>query len=784
MSTALVPHPDHLKITLLDGAYDKSTDSQTVDWDHLVSMFTEAHRAHEGVEKLAHLAFSPASRPPGTRHVAANVTAVHFAVWDLDAASPSDLAEVLGWLREKGVAYITHTTWSHGKKPGGGCWRVIVPLSEPVTPGLWKTVWTGLNRATGGLNDTACKDPCRIYFLPGWSAADDKRVDDRFLAVVGGRALDPAPFLHNASPTELLQVDADPIGMLELEELASKFSNARDRVKRSYGEQLENVVRGRPYGDGGDEPNLDLWRLRLATKIMEALPKADIEQVAALFQKSHDAIDPSPSEVARRQDDMLAKLRRQQVRQLKLPEDLSEVGTERVVVEGSSDLELARWVTSRWGEVVHSRGSFWTYSRATGTWSPKGESAVWQELTCLVGAFVLRTRSLFTLNTKTADSVAKGARLDCLREGFFDRHDADNDQKNQRPGIAFRNGFLDLKDPSNVQLVDHSPEHGATFRVNGDWDPDAECPAWLELLDKVWEFDDDKAEKIACFQEFIGAALAQVAPSYQRAFIALGDGSNGKSTVLDVVTSLFPKENRTSQNPHDWVAHSTGPYALCALATSVLNTTAEMPQGRLNRGDLVKAIITGDSVTARPIREMPFSFRPVAAQFWLANRLPESDDRSRGYWRRYVVLTFNRNFEDEGQATKTSAEIVDEVLSQRSGIYAWGIRGLQRLIANKKYTIPPSSEATMSGWEEENDPVKEWMASRWKPAELEKSTQGPEGWQLHADLRNWCADQGIPEHRIPRPKALARDIAASGVQVKRSNGRAHFQLEVRGVGES
>lgn len=777
----LIDPPEHLKITYLSGAFDKTSPSEPTSWDDVVAKFRENHKSHQNFVKLEHPAFSPSSRPADSRLLAQNVTSVHWAVWDLDDCTPDALADVRGFLADNGVSHITHTTGSHGKGgPGVGRWRIICPLSAPVPAGLWKTVWSGINRASGGHNDPACKDPSRLYFLPGWAAgAPDP--GDRFLLVTGGRALDPKPFLQKAAPLDLAQITADPVGALELQGVCNKLTAKRDPTHQQVGQRLRVALAGQNYGDPGQEPSFDLWRFRFAAAIMDSLPHGDIHQIAEAFKPAHIAIDADTIEVERRQEEMLAKLARFQFQTLKMPVELASGEFTGDVVEGDSDLELARWVVGSWGSVVHSRGVFWRYDRDRGVWSARPEDAVWKSLEALEGALVTSKKNLFRLSERQGSSVYKASRLHTLDEKFFD---------SDTPGICFKNGFVSLEPDAPIELRPHSPGNRAIFAVDEAWTPGAPCPAWLQVLDNVFRDDDDKASKIAMLQEFVGAALGGVAPQYGKALILLGGGSNGKSTLLQVIAALFPDDAITAQTPHDWSSASAS-YNLVALTKSAVNLVPEVGAKSVANPELVKSIVVGDPILARPIREMPFTFKPKTAHFFAMNELFASSDNTRGFLRRWIVLKFNRNFENQdGGSDRTVDSVVREVLVQKAGIYAWAFEGLQRLITQGHYTPVTSSVNELGIWHEDNDPVTEWLKGNWEAFDAgeDPTAHGfvaknklPTALALHADLVAWAADNQVPEQAIPRRRKLSRWLT-SRCKVYTPGGTNHFGLRRAALG--
>ena len=66
-------------------------------------------------------------------------------------------------------------------------------------------------------------------------------------------------------------------------------------------------------------------------------------------------------------------------------------------------------------------------------------------------------------------------------------------------------------------------------------------------------------------------------------------------------------------------------------------------------------------------------------------------DRTDGFWRRFVILTFNRSFKGDPNRDPNIAESI--LAAERPAIVSWFIDGAVRLLKARGYTIPPSHEA-------------------------------------------------------------------------------------------
>jgi P4 family phage/plasmid primase-like protien len=770
-----------IDITYLDGATDKKSPSVPTTWEAVCERFRACHEPVTTFDKLRRPAFSAGVRPPETDHKKAAIQKVTLAVWDLDAEPPETLHAVLGWLRQKGATYMVHTTASHltQKKGGLGCWRVVAPLAEPVPAKDWRQTWEALNRATGGLNDAACKNADRIYFLPGWDAHNGVEAKEHTFHVVAGSPLDLGELWRHAKPADVFSVPSIKTNGLQLKDVATKLSRKRGNlVANDIGRRLADALDGREYAEPGER---DLWRLKLATAIVDELPQADPESVAAQFDAAHRAMDPDPDEIERRRDSLAEKLTRLQLQKYGIPEeyaDLASLAKKPEVLEGDSDSELAGWVLERWGgnpHNVYARGTLWTYGPESGTWAQRPDSDVWRTLGELDGGIVGlgRKRHVFRRSAHQTTSVTKGIKWDVDTPEFFDR---------STPGIAFSNGFVNLKSAdASLELAAHSPDNRATFAVPCDWDPHATCPSWLEVLNNVFEPDDDKDQKIDALQEFLGAALGGIATKYKRALVLSGTGANGKSTVLDIIGLLFPPSATVSQSPHSWTG-SAGPYSLAQLAGAAVNLCAEAPEDKLGQAEKVKAVISGDPTQARPIREMPFEFRPRAAHVWAVNHPWATGDTSKGYWRRWLVLGFNRDFSAD-PTHRQDHDFVGAAKAELPGIYAWAFEGLRRLLAKGDYTVPESSVAAVEDWRTEADPIADWLSEEWSVVDETQDTvlsQWPTSRDLKESLLGWCSEQGVPCPPIGN-KALVRKIQGTPhgakIRAKKTGGHVRYNLK-------
>jgi len=379
--------------------------------------------------------------------------------------------------------------------------------------------------------------------------------------------------------------------------------------------------------------------------------------------------------------------------------------------------------------LVFDRDALWRYQPDAGRWGTVDK----EQVTRLVGRFAgtpIRTSEGEKQGAKEFKGTAPNAEGVCkyLRShpregcgpGFFDDAPA---------GVAVANGFLTI-DAERIELRTHEWDHRVRDRVTIGFDENAAAPAWRRALEEWFEGDSDATEKIAFLQEFVGACLFGLATRYQRCAVLLGEGANGKSVFIEVVSELFPKGGVTAIPPHDFESERMG----AGLDRSRLNAVTEVPAKAILASEGFKAAVSGDAMTRRRAYKDEITFKPRAGHLFAANRLPVVSDTSEGFWRRLLLVSFNRKFEGE-QRDNTLAERIRR--DELPGVLAWAVEGVGRLIRQGGYTEPQSTKRELAEWRRESNPVELWLEACCER----------EGWTnataLYQHYQRWATDNGF-----------------------------------------
>lgn len=191
----------------------------------------------------------------------------------------------------------------------------------------------------------------------------------------------------------------------------------------------------------------------------------------------------------------------------------------------------------------------------------------------------------------------------------------------------------------------------------------------------------------------------------QVCFILTGEGSNGKSTILNCIKKLIGKQNYTSLD----LREMEDTFKPSELYGKLANIGDDISAKYIESASVFKKCVTGESFLVQRKYAQPFELESYATQIFCANELPQVNDKSDGFGRRIVLVPFNATFK------KTDVDydpfIEDKLMTEESMNYLLklAIDGLTRVIVNKGFTKSQSGETEKAEYMKLNNNVLEWM---------------------------------------------------------------------------
>ncbi|RLI77371.1 hypothetical protein DRP04_11520 [Archaeoglobales archaeon] len=199
--------------------------------------------------------------------------------------------------------------------------------------------------------------------------------------------------------------------------------------------------------------------------------------------------------------------------------------------------------------------------------------------------------------------------------------------------IPVRNGIL-IRD-SVYKLIPHSPAFGFTYCLPVDYNPKADCPHIKKFISEIVAEENQQI-----LYEIPAVALLQN-PWYQVAYMLVGDGSNGKSTYLKLLEHFLGRENISNVSLQELCEDRFKP---AQLVGKLANIYADLPRNPIRYTGRFKVLTGGDRITIERKYKDPFEFENRAVLIFSANQLPEVNDFTYAFWRRWIVIEFPNKF--------------------------------------------------------------------------------------------------------------------------------------------
>ncbi|MGP8283585.1 MAG: phage/plasmid primase, P4 family [Desulfomonilaceae bacterium] len=305
-------------------------------------------------------------------------------------------------------------------------------------------------------------------------------------------------------------------------------------------------------------------------------------------------------------------------------------------------------------------------------------------------------------------------------------------------------GFLDLEncilDTSELKTTNHSPEFLCTVRVPIPLDEKAQCTLWEQTLGEI--LPDPQLQLLV--QEIFGYCLTHDV-SMQKAFLWLGGGSNGKSLVASVLEAMVGVENVSSVPLHEFGSR----FQVSAVQGKLVNICSEVEKRGAISDGIVKALITGDPILLERKFHHPTKMRPYCKIVALSNDFPQNSDSSHGFYRRWLITPFERQFDGDSVDETLAARIIDQ---EMSGVLLWALEGLARLKERKRFLAPQASTDKHREFRYVCDPLLSFVDDclSIKTDGLLEGPLGEPAPAIYSTYSDWCTDVG--HHRLSRPK--------------------------------
>lgn len=438
-----------------------------------------------------------------------------------------------------------------------------------------------------------------------------------------------------------------------------------------------------------------------------------------------------------------------------LEKDLSKRSRSTGVGNDEPDhLEIAIKVLEILGHenVISDKSNIWRWEY-TGVWKIMADRDLKREIQNLIHG---DEEIQINVSKGIIESVA-----DVLKnEIYAESHTWNIDQNS----INVKNGELVFED-GQWNLQEHCRESYRTTQIPVNYDPEAHCPRFVQFLGEIFKGDVDGTDKVQAITEMMGYTLMNHSKR-ERFILLIGSGANGKSVIMEVVRSLLGSSNVVAVQP----SQLSNRFQRAHLHMKMANLVTEIAEGGEIADAELKAITSGELMTAEHKNKDPFDFMPFSTCWFGSNHLPHTRDFSNALFRRALVIPFNRVFREGVDA---DPELKSKLMDELSGILNLCLEVYAKVIQNDRFTEPQSCIDVKEEWRMDANQVAQFVE---QCCVIDPDSQITSR-ELYQQYKQWAENAGIS--RKLNQKNFTNRMQLLGAKTHKGTGGKRFIKGVR-----
>lgn len=294
--------------------------------------------------------------------------------------------------------------------------------------------------------------------------------------------------------------------------------------------------------------------------------------------------------------------------------------------------------------------------------------------------------------------------------------------------IRFNNGYLRDGEFKDVIVEDFTP-----YNIDIDYDNEAE-PVQIvdDYINKLTNNDEDYRNLLL---EVLGHTLI-VDPEFKRMlakfFIFIGDGGNGKGTLLQIIKTILGSKNVTGLG----IKELSDERYLTSFKGMLANLGDDIQDQAINDKDMkmLKNISTCDFISTRELYKGAESMYFTGSLIFTSNHILKSWEKGKSYKRRVLWLPMYTKVTEKDPLFITK-------LTTPEALEYWMrliVQAYKRLYKNGKFTESTVVNEFNESYHRENNPALDYIEGRT----LEDFKNKPLA-DIYRDYENWCEDNAV-----------------------------------------
>jgi putative DNA primase/helicase len=302
----------------------------------------------------------------------------------------------------------------------------------------------------------------------------------------------------------------------------------------------------------------------------------------------------------------------------------------------------------------------------------------------------------------------------------------DRTQFDNIPGLlCLENCILDIK---TGHIQEHSPNHLFRIKLPVYYDPQARCPKFLKFLNECHTSPEDKITLI----EGMANILLGNSLNLEKVIMHVGNGQNGKSTLLKLISGIIGIENTSSVSIHDLIDRRFTP---AQLDGKMANIYADITDKEINNLGVLKLLVSGDSITVEHKNQPQFTMHSFAKHHFSCNKMPDIRDDTDATYRRFIVISWDKKFEGHN----VNRNLLDELQEEKSGIFNLMIQNAMTLFRNKSFRYEQSIFDVSKEMKSQANRERQFLLDNIEKNDSKFVSKS----ELFSEYVSWCKNSGI-----------------------------------------
>lgn len=308
--------------------------------------------------------------------------------------------------------------------------------------------------------------------------------------------------------------------------------------------------------------------------------------------------------------------------------------------------------------------------------------------------------------------------------------------------VVVENGILNL---STLELTPHTPAHLSRVLLPVEYHK----PAWTINDDTIFE-DIESNLKDTLFLKFLKSSFTvngkfrredfetvlevSVSPIIkqhidEKAIMFLGNGDNGKSVLLEYIESLYGESNISNislQNIAD------DKFMSADLDGMSANIFTDLGHNELRNTGKIKAIVSNEGIQVQRKHQQGFKLKPFCKLIFSCNRFPKVFDQSQGFFRRWIIVKWERNFDGDPERDEGLKQKLPTNQEEKNLVFSCFVRLANRLNKVGKFSHTVNWKTIQREWNENADPLDGFATNYIIESETSKTKR--ETYQFYKEI--------------------------------------------------